>query len=860
MIKIWIFKKIVFSSFLLLVALIWFPNSSRAAASDYYRNLLARRFGVYLSAPPQDVVKLKLPSEPLSPLAFNLSEPVDFLVVNLQIGQEYLPGRVVLEKFNGQDFQAVWVSQVLVPELLVKNDFGLGDFRISVFREGGSLAEPIAINVQAFRYKRLLTDYLDSDWYLFTSSEISNLDLPLQGILGQKRVLFLCDELSPVVVLGRSCQFDSVVSLPGDLVDYKDRLGKNLILVPFSNRNLVLLSPKIFGDDDALKALKTFLDESKKSYPVPLKITLASLGRVVLDYYRAVFNSDWLRGSVLAVLILAFLLAAGQRRKLFSASFLRDLLVKIKLHFFLTLSRIRGFALFFLFLFLAELLVAFSSNRIVESLRLYRPVYLGYLYFKENIGQTFSFADLRHILEAIFLTGALVALVVSFLDKIILLSLRLLRQALKLPGPKPHDLKKLTLVSLAFIVFFRIFNFPSLILYPTAALLYGLLLIAEVRSLTTEKIPSQNQTLTRGWLFTYLALGGLAISVLLAQKIHSHPGQPVFTLDEARAVTVGSKRKLVALPQWSHPLARGQKYLDLTALPNQPLWAGDFLIFYPGVDHINYLGKEPSAGLIKVDQPTVIYFRPEKFETRVTLEKLVSLAPFLNREKFRSQKELKSQTSFSQSHLFPDQHYFFYTYLSAGENGLRINYLDLNSTARSINSTLKVYGTQGDLVAKVTEKNQEYFKVGLPQVKSVAHHFNIPEDDVYILELSFEDEPSGLAGTNKAFLQSLEFPSNAVYYVRPEILNGPATPTQSSEATSSAKIVNPFSFSLVDFGVPSDQVLVFGFEKERLLEAGPGPINLGEILNLLNDDRPQPQKFLINYGPRAEFLPVSEEE
>lgn len=851
-------KKRIFISLFVAIGLFSFSGSSFAAGGVYYQNLLSKRFGVDISSPPVDSVKLNLPQEKLSPFEFKLTEPADFLLITLNLGQEFVPGKIIFDKRVGEKFQEVWSREGLVPEIFINNKFGRGDFKVIISQELKDISQTATVGIEAFRYKRLPSDYLDSDWYLFVSSETPSPEPFLEAIIKQKRVLFLCDEASPVNILGHVCQFDSLVPLPGDLTGYRNNQGKNFILLPRENRNLLLFSPKVFSDDRALVAFKNLLDLTARSYPAPLKLTVGSLGRLVLDYYRDVFSSDWLRGSVTAILFLIVLEAILGGRRMFSYSSIQAILVRARVYFFLSLSRTRGFSLFFFVLFLAEFIVAFNSNKIVEILRIYGPVHNGYLSIKERLGQSFSFNDLRHILEAIFLTGAGVALAVSFLDKIMFLTAKIIVQIAKFSEVRTERFSKLIFLVFSFLVIFRLLGVPKLILYPTASLFFLLMFIDEIKSFKFRLLKTTNTLAPRSWFFSYLALVGLFVLGFLIRQMDFSKNPSVFPPSDLQPVTADLKLKLVALPHWSISLGRGQKYINLQVFPNQPLWADDYLVFYPGASQIVYLGEKPNLATVQSDRTTTVYVRPNKLHPESVLKELTYLDPFLSSVNFKSLPNVKSQVVFNPDYHLRDERYFFYVSLVAGENPVEVSYLNLNLSARPISSVVKVYGTKGDLVAKSVGKNPEYFLVQKPENRSARHLLSIPREGIYIIEISFEEETSFLSLGNKVFLQSLEFPSSAVYYLRPEIFNN-QNQGRSVEVKNTA-VANPFIFTPTDFGQPADQVLVFGFGQPRVLNLANDSINLGQVLNILKGDRQGTQKFLINYGSRAEFLHVSEGE
>ncbi|MCL5004219.1 MAG: hypothetical protein M1352_03025 [Patescibacteria group bacterium] len=841
-------KKILFVLFIFSILTAASAVSVWAGPSENYIELIKRTFGTDFREMPVAEVDLKSLSLERQNTGsggvtfdylFHISGQVDYLELIIKGTRIYWPGKMVLSINQANSRKIIYSRDTGFPRLtFVDLPLGAGDYSLSLnFVSPGSLADD-SFDLKAYRYLTLSSGS-DSTGYLLPTSVLRNLSMQGQTSLKNVNGLVICDDTERFTSDFFACDASAVYPSNGSLTFFNAADGAALAVTPRLNNNLLVISPRIFKSASGVDFLKSYLSSRFDSSLVRLS-EIGRLEKSLSVLAGSVTYAGWVGLPVLLILVLFYVKTfVGVKRTALKILFSLNRISSLGAVLSRTVLKLRPL---FLTVLAGSLIALFvlRYSAVVSGLKTWAPFYALYYLTKESLGFSLSSSDLKEISEMFLVGISILSLMAIFLDKVIVSFVDLFRvlEKERTNGPKALDVLVLVLLPLGLAAELLLGESPvtaSLFLLILFLLAFDLAARAQELIEVRRVVPELPRLLKILYLLLILSLFGLTVFKELNYNRSIFP----FSLNRVKNLPPPNRYQFVLLPSQIRKPGFGQSYAPLWARSSDPLLVGDNLVTYPGGGQIDYSSNGaavPASSL--VGKKVALYFSSSgSFET-LSPASLGFLGGFVG------EKNFAPGVSGALLHLNHDystgeSRYLFYAYLSGGDLSFTLNYLDLNQTPFPRSYRINVYSLDGQPVVSSARLELNTDSVlNQPALDTVSLGVNLESNDVYLVEVLFDEENTAGWVGDSTFLESISFPSGPIFLLAPKLL-GPSSLASSADywtAGGSAGF-NPFIFDLVPFGNPAEVILSFDSSLQMSLNSSDGWFNLGEVLNRLNEQK-----------------------
>lgn len=834
-----------------------------AQEEDVYRTIIFKKSNVNIEVPVIKESNIIFNSLPVLAKAndlkkwfdheidFTLRDRADFLNINFgDFASPYAFGTLELSQQKGSRWDPIYKINILQPAIHIGSvNFNPGRYRIEFSFDDSDFYDSKA-TIAAYSYVYNINSYDPTKTFIFTSSTAKLFGDSFWQLVKNRNIILVCGNLEPFYVFGDTCSLDNVeVKGQGANPVIRD-LDHSLAAIPSWNHRVLLLSPKVFWNESRTKSINYFLSSWLESGSNGFS---RDLGGSILDIYRSLLEKVWvwvfLAVTLLIMVSVRILHLDHNLLNRFSVltffSFPVNLFLGLvkKYRWLLILVFIISSGSFFVVFFSRDVLVFLLRDKNIES------IYLGY---KLGLSSSVSAVGIRHLLEVIFINISALTILLAFSDKIISPLAGYGAVSLRFIGKRSQRLNILCILLYVATLVVRIVRISPQLEVILLAVLIVLLLIREIGMILGQDSVTINAR--RRWFFLSLIL---ILLIPVSDGLRTNYHKITVPLTNSSVLVEINKDSLlqgIKLPFSPKLLPRNASYTELKVVPNGVLLSGEYLIGYPSVGKIYY--TKDNSRLDDVTNKKVALYFVERGRLKISQSDLLkSLSNYIVTENFIATTSARLEVKLPHLYKQKTGNYLFYTYLSRGENTFTVDYTDLNLSPKPGLYTLKLMDAKGDIVESVTAPESSNFSVGVSFEKSFSGTINVERDGVYILELSFNGDPASLGILDYSVLNSITFPSDAVYYLDTERVGTASFHAPDRDVDlNNLSTRNPFSFQLVSFGDAADVVLVPNSNFNLTIDSFEGVINLGGVLTDLSRVRDEGARFQVRYQDGSPLL------
>lgn len=837
-----------------------------AQAEDIYRTIISQKSHVNVEVPITKESSLIFNSLPVQSetkdskkwfnreIDFTLGSRADFLNINFtDFPSPYSFGTLELHQKKDSRWDSIYKINILQPAIYINSiNLDSGRYRVEFsFDDPDFHASKAA--VAAYSYVSNVNSYDPTKTFIFTTSTSKLFGDSFWPLIKSRSILLVCEDTEPFLVFGDTCSLSNVEAR-GQWANVVIRGAERpLAVIPSWNHRVLLLSPKVFLEESRAKLINSFLSSWLESRDDGFS---KDLGGGILDLYRSLSEKIW----IWVFLVVTFLVLISIRILPLDRNFLNRVSARTLFIFpvNLLLSFVRKYRWLLILTFIVSsicfVVVFFSRDVLIFLLRdkNIENLYLGY---KQGSSSSIAAVGIRHLLEVIFINISALAIFLAFSDRLFSPLGRYGTASLVFIGKRGRYLDILCVLLYTAALTARIVGiFPQLEVILLAVLLI-LLLIREL-CLILGPVPVNTGVRYR-WFFLLLFLVSL---IPVSDRIRLKYYKGITPLIDGSALVAIDKDyglQGIKLPLSPKPLPKNGDYGEFKVVPNGVLLAGKYLIWYPGVSKI-YYAKDGYKLDDVANKRVALYFIESSTSGANQPDVLKSLSNYIVPGSFLATPASRLEVKLPHTFKSGADNYLFYTYLFRGENTFTINYTDLNFSPSPGRYTLNLMNEEGDIVESVTDLDSSDFQLGMSLEKKYSDSINVDIDGVYILELIFNGDPLSLGVRDHSIINSLNFPSDSVYYFDMSRIGTESRQTPIKyEGLNNLSIRNPFSFQLVSFGEDADVVLVPNSNFNLTIDSTKEVIDLGGVLTSLSRVNGDNKGLQVRYQDGSPLLFVS---
>ncbi|MEK7611514.1 MAG: hypothetical protein AAB486_04050 [Patescibacteria group bacterium] len=827
-----------------------------AQAEDIYRTIILQKSNALVETPIKRESNLLFNSQPVPTesrdqkkwfareIDFTLNDRADFIKLTFdRFPYPYAFGTLKLSRQNGSHWDEVDKRNILRPDSFI-NPLNLdpGRYLLQFSFEDPGFSN-LRATVAAYSYVSDINLYDPAKAFIFTSSTAKRFGDSFWPLLKSRNIILICEDPEPFRVFGDTCSLGNVKTTGPGAHTVFSSFGKPLVAIPDWNHRTLLLSPRAFFDEARVKTVTSFLTFWLGS---GVHGVAKDIGGDILDLYWSLLDKIW----VWVFLAVAFLLLVSVR----IVSLDRKLLINFSVFKLLRLpvNLLLGFVRKYRWLFFLTFIVSsgcfiavFYSKGVLESLLSNKSLETLYRGYRQGlVASSLGVLGIRHILEVVFINISVLAIFLTFSDKLFFPAARYSHTVLKFVGRRRYYFDALCVFLFGITLTVRIIGTLPRLEVSVLTVLLTLLLFREL-SLALKPRPDRPTADPRWLLLLFLLLFLIPVSGRVQQHFFKTT-VPVTAEDSYVVVDKAFGLRGLKLPLSPNKLPVNAEFSELKVNPNGVLLAGKYLIGYPGAGKISY-ATSASGSEVLTDKRMALYSMNGGMLGADQSEVLKSLGRYVVPESFRATRGEAREIRLPRESQPRKYNYLFYTYLFRGENTFALDYTPLNLSPRPGFYTLNLLDSSGDAVSSLSTSGQQY-----------SGTFAVDSDGIYILEIAYNNDPSFLGVSDYAILNSINFPSNSVYFLDVSSVGTPLYyPQKNDISLSGADTLSPFSFRLVSFGEFADEVLILNPTFNLTIESDNGVINLGVVLTALSRTPDGRQRLQVHYQDGSPLLFIS---